>query len=160
LRRRRGFCTLLSETHVNDTAVSATTGVRKFFRVLVIDDNPVDCEITARHLGKAWPFERELIIDYAASGQEALEKMRFTRYALIALDWKLPVMGGGDVLRQMRASGIRVPVVVLSGLQRHQIPENLDELGAAFLNKDEMNPLTFHAAIADSLKLLGLVPST
>jgi two-component system chemotaxis response regulator CheY len=147
------------EAHVNESSATAATAGRKFFRVLVIDDNPVDGEITARHLGKAWPFERELIVDYAATGRDALEKMRFTRYALVALDWKLPVMGGGEVLRQMRASGIRVPVVVLSGLQRHQIPENLDELGAAFLNKDDMNPLTFHAAIAESLKRLGLVAS-
>lgn len=144
---------------MNEAVAPAAATVRKFFRVLVIDDNPVDCEITARHLGKAWPFEREMVIDYAANGQEALDKMRFTRYALVALDWKLPVLGGADVLRQMRASGIRVPVVVLSGLQRHQIPENLDDLGAAFLNKDEMNPLTFHAAIAASLKLLGLTPA-
>ncbi len=144
---------------MNDAVVTAATGVRKFFRVLVIDDNPVDCEITARHLGRAWPFERELFIDCAANGQEALDKMRFTRYALVALDWKLPVMGGGDVLRQMRAGGIRVPVIVLSGLHRHQIADDLDELGAAFLNKDDMNPLTFHAAIAESLKLLGLTPA-
>ena len=43
---------------------ATTTTIRNFFRVLVIDDNPVDREITARHLGKAWPFERELSIDY------------------------------------------------------------------------------------------------
>ena len=68
------------------------------FRVLVIDDSEIDREITTRHLGKAWPFERELILDYAADGTEALDKMRTARYALFVLDWKLPGMGGGEMV--------------------------------------------------------------
>jgi two-component system sensor histidine kinase/response regulator len=127
------------------------------FRVLVIDDSEIDREITSRHLGKAWPFERELMLDYAADGWEALEKMRSTRYALFVLDWKLPGMGGGEVLRGIRQFGIRIPVVVLSGLQRDQIADDLESLGAAFLNKDEMNPSTLHDAIAASLRQLGHV---
>lgn len=125
------------------------------FRVLVIDDSEIDREITTRHLGKAWPFERELMLDYAADGTEALDKMRVTRYALFVLDWKLPGMGGGEVLRGIRRSGVRIPVVVVSGLQRDQIADDLESLGAAFLNKDEMNPITLHDAIAASLRQLG-----
>lgn len=124
--------------------------------VLIIDDSETDRQITTHYLGQAWPFERVMAPDFAADGPEALEKMRTTRYALIALDWKLPGMGGGEVLREIRQLGVRIPVVVLSGLQRNQIPDQLDALGAAFLNKDDMNPVTFHAAIAESLRLLGL----
>lgn len=133
--------------------------VKSGFRVLVIDDSEIDREITSRHLGKAWPFERDLVLDYAADGAEALKKMRASRYALFVLDWKLPGMGGGDVLRAIRQNGVRVPVVVISGLQRDQIGDDLDTLGAGFLNKDEMDPHTLHEAIAASLRLLGLVPS-
>lgn len=67
-------------------------------------------------------------------------------------------MGGGDVLREIRKLGVRIPVVILSGLRRDQIAENIDSLAAAFLNKDEMNPVSFHEAIAESLRLLGLTP--
>jgi two-component system sensor histidine kinase/response regulator len=127
------------------------------FRVLVIDDSEIDREITTRHLGKAWPFERELVLDYATDGTEALEKIRVTRYALFVLDWKLPGMSGGEVLRAIRQHGVRVPVVVVSGLSREQLGDDLETLGAGFLNKDEMNPATLHDAIGVSLRLLGLV---
>jgi CheY-like chemotaxis protein len=129
--------------------------VKSGFRVLVIDDSEIDREITGRHLGRAWPFERELVLDAAADGKEALEKIRVARYALIVLDWRLPLMGGGEVLRSIRQTGVRVPIVVISGLQRAQIADDIEALGATFLNKDEMNPSTFHDAIAESLRLLG-----
>ncbi|MEI6083565.1 MAG: response regulator [Verrucomicrobiota bacterium] len=125
--------------------------------VLVIDDSDVDREITLHHLGKAWPFDREMATDTACDGHEALERIRTKRFALIVLDWKLPGMGGGDVLRVMRQIGVRIPVIVISGLQRDQIPEKLEALGAAFINKDEMNSETFRSAIQTSLHLLGLV---
>jgi len=76
-----------------------------------------------------------MTFNFADDGQEALEKMRATRYALIALDWKLPGMGGGDVLREIRKLGMRIPVVILSGLRRDQIAENIESLGASFLTK-------------------------
>jgi len=123
--------------------------------VLVIDDNETDRELTTRYLGKAWPFEREMAVDYAADGREALRKMQAKRYALVILDWKLPVMDGDEVLRAMRGNSVRVPVVVISGLERNQIRDDLPALQASFLNKDAMNATTFPAAIAESLRLLG-----
>jgi CheY-like chemotaxis protein len=126
--------------------------------VLVIDDNDTEREIIIRYLGKAWPFESEMILDSAADGREALKKIRSNRYALIVLDWKMPHLEGGEVLRTIRHNGVRIPVVVLSGFPRHEIKENLDSLGAAFLNKDEMTPVSLHHAIATSLRLLGFMP--
>jgi CheY-like chemotaxis protein len=116
----------------------------------------LDRELTGRHLGKAWPFEHDLVIDYAVDGRDALDHMRTTRFAMIVLDWKLPGMGGGEVLRHIRRNGVHIPVIVISGLQREAIDEDLESLGAAFLNKDDMDPHTFYEAIAASLKLMGL----
>lgn len=124
------------------------------FHVLIIDDSDIDREITAHYLGGAWPFEREMATDTAVDGREALDKMRSKHFALIALDWKLPGMGGGEVLREIRRMGVRIPVIVLSGLHRHQIHEPIEELGAAFLNKDEMNPDAFREAIAEAVRLV------
>jgi two-component system, sensor histidine kinase and response regulator len=143
---------------VNKAAVTdASRASRKGLPVLVIEDNEMDREIIVRYLDKAWPFESDMVLDQAADGREALQKISGLRYALIVLDWKLPLVGGGEVLRHIRQNGVRIPVVVLSGLKRVDIPENLDKLCAAFLNKDEMNPDTFHKAIASSLRLLGLM---
>ena len=129
------------------------------FHVLVIDDNDLDREITARQLSAAWPFEHELTTDFASDGSEALRKMRETSFALIVLDWKLSGMAGSEVLRHIRQLGIHIPVIVLSGLQRHQIPDDVESHGAVFLNKDEMTSAGFRAAVSEALRLAGLTPA-
>lgn len=136
-------------------ASRARTGTRSL-PVLVIDDNEADRKLTIAMLAHAWPFEREMAVEVAADGKEALEKMRTVRFSLVVLDWKLPLVGGSEVLRTMRTNGVRAPVVVLSGLQRDQIQEDLESFGAAFLNKSDMDYDTLHKAIATSLELLGL----
>jgi CheY-like chemotaxis protein len=150
---------LVPESKTNSTATNpaptAKTG-RRSFAVLVIDDNEVDRQLTTALLAEAWPFERDMAVDTAGDGREALEKMRTTRFALIVLDWKLPLVGGSEVLRSMRRNGIFTPVVVLSGLERTQIHEDLESLGAAYLNKAEMSQTSLYDAIARSLRLLGL----
>ncbi len=130
------------------------------FRVLVIDDNEADRKLTIHQLGEVWPFEREMVAESAADGREALEKIRKSRFTLIVLDWKLPLGGDGEVLRTIRRNGIRVPVIVISGLQRQDISDNLEKLGAAFLHKNEMTPSSLRDAIASSLRLLGLAQLT
>jgi len=125
-------------------------------RVLIIDNDELDRELTLKHLGKAWPFEREMVLDFADSGENALQKLHAARYALVVLDWRLIGMDGGDVLRAMRCGEIHTPVVVVSGMQRTHIAEDIEAFGAAFLNKDEMNAVTLRHAIATSSRLLGL----
>ena len=140
----------------HQTNLGSAEGSRHF-SVLVIDDNEADQNLTSIYLNKAWPFERDLVLDYAADGVEALEKLRRGQFAVVVLDWKLPLMDGGEVLRNFRQTGMRTPVVVVSGLQREDITEDLEALGAAFLCKDEMNADTFRTKIAHSLRLLGFV---
>ena len=123
--------------------------------VLIVDDNTVDQQLTALYLSEAWPFERDLALEYANNGAAALAKLASSRFALVVLDWTMPVLGGNEVLRQLRAQGSHVPVIVLSGLERQAIPEDLEQLGAAFLSKDGLTADGLHAAIATSLRLLG-----
>ena len=135
------------------------TSEAKSLPVLVVDDNPGDQKLVAVYLGKAWTFERELELDFAADGEEALAKLRSKCFAVVVLDWNLPVRGHGEVLRHLRQNGIRIPVVVISGGEREEIDADLDSLQAAFLNKNQLNGDTFWLAIAHSLKLLDLKPS-
>jgi len=143
------------EDHQKNGA-SAITGDEKTFRVLVVDDNPVDQELAVLHMGQTWPYERELELDFAVDGAEALAKLRTKKFALVVLDWMLPVLGDGEVLRQLRHHGQRIPVVVISGREREDIAADLDALQAAFLNKDQMNADTFQLAIGHALTLLGM----
>ena len=127
------------------------------FSVLVIDDSEADRRLTSIYLDQAWPFQRDLAVDFATDGSEVWDKVHRTRFALLVLDWKMPVMGGGEVLRQLRQRGVRTPVVVVSGLERTEIQEDLDQLGAGYVHKEQLNADTLRAAIAQSLQLLGFV---
>ena len=138
------------------TGASAITGDERTFRVLVVDDNPVDQELAVLHMGQTWPYERELELDFAVDGAEALAKLRTKKFALVVLDWMLPVLGDGEVLRQLRYHGHRIPVVVVSGCEQEDIAADLDALQAAFLNKNQMNADTFQLAIGQALTLLGM----
>lgn len=149
MQRVRG-AVLLVQTEATVTASHLTP-----FAVLIVDDNPIDQELAAIYIKTAWPFEHQVQIDFAADGREALARIRTKLYALVVLDWKLPMAGEGQVLRQLRQDGIQVPVVVLSGHAREDIAADLPALRAAYLNKNQMGPATFHQAIANALRLLG-----
>jgi two-component system, OmpR family, response regulator TctD len=122
-------------------------------RVLVVDDNLFDQELTVRLLQQAWPFDSGLEIDRAGNGREALEKLQARGFALVILDWNMPEVGGDAVLRTMREQNLSTPVIVLSGLDRTEVGRDLERFGACFLNKDTVDWPSLHRAIAASLVL-------
>jgi len=52
----------------------------------------------------------------ANNGKEAIEKLQEEPYALILLDYKLPILDGVQVLEQIEKENIIIPVIVMSGL--------------------------------------------
>ena len=124
--------------------------------LLVVDDNTVDQHLMAVHLGKIRAFKRGIELDFAMDGEEALAKLRTKGFALVVLDWNLPVLGQGAVLRALRKNGSRIPVVVITGMEHHHLADELVALKAAFLSKDTMSPETFHIAICQALALVHL----
>ena len=78
-------------------------------RVLVVDDEPYITDLVStalRYVG----FD----VAVAASGREAVVALGDFRPELVVLDIMLPDMDGFDVLRRIRADGLRVPVVFLT----------------------------------------------
>ena len=129
--------------------------------VLVVDNNEAELQLTIRQLAAAWPFARDLVVECAADAVEAVEKIRRYVYAFVVLDWKLPPPAGPDVLQAIRADRLRVPVVVVSAQGREAIASDLESLGAAFVNKRELNPTRFCNAMAAAIlwtqRVFGLV---
>lgn len=86
--------------------------------VLVVDDDLLVAEMLQRALTEAG-----LQVRRSRDGREALDYLRAaaTLPALIVLDWAMPVMGGEEVLRQLRRDPryAGIPVVVFSATERH-----------------------------------------
>jgi CheY-like chemotaxis protein len=113
----------------------------------VIDDSDIDRELVMLNLRKVSQLQSDLTLDSAADGREALQKLQRGRFALVVLDWNLPLYSGGTVLRLMRQNGLGNPVVVVSGMQRHEIDADIESMGAAFLNKDDLDATHLFAAM-------------
>jgi two-component system OmpR family response regulator len=78
-------------------------------RILVVDDEPYITDLLSTGL----EFEG-FAVDVAATGSEAMQKVRATRPDLVLLDVMLPDIEGIDVCRRWRDEGELVPVLFLT----------------------------------------------
>jgi CheY-like chemotaxis protein len=130
-------------------------------KVLLVEDNPDDEALTLRALKKAHIANP---VDVVRDGAEALEYLRCEgRYAgrdpndtpqVILLDLNLPLVGGLDVLRQVRANPQTqlLPVVVLTSSKEDEDLVASYKLGA---NSYVRKPVDF-AEFAEAVRKLGL----
>ena len=77
-------------------------------RVLNVDDDP-----QARRALRIALIARGFEVDEAASGEEAIEKLRFEAADVVLLDVLLPAMSGIETCRAIRAHS-DVPIIVIS----------------------------------------------
>jgi len=114
-------------------------------RILLVEDNPSDETLTIRAFKKNGAGTE---IDVARDGQEALDYLFATGKhegrdpselpAVVLLDVDLPLLGGFEVLRRIRADERtkHVPVVMLSGSKEVEDVSNGYQLGAnAYVRK-------------------------
>ncbi len=69
-------------------------------------------------------------ITIATNGKEALESVAKKKPDLLLLDLLMPEMDGFEVLKKLKASGAKFPIVVLSNLSQEIDKEKCVELGA------------------------------
>jgi len=130
-------------------------------KILLVEDNPNDVELTKRALQKAHT-NSELII--AGDGIEAV-KYFFGEHgnngcliedlpALVLLDLNLPRFNGFEVLRRMRAEKKtkQIPIIILTSSDEGKDIISSYDLGAnSFVRK----PVKF-AEFAETIRILGL----
>ena len=81
-------------------------------KLLVVDDEPRTAELTAELLRRAG-----YTVEIAASGTEALARVRASSPDLMLLDYEMPDMEAPEVLDLLRAGADRLefPVIILTG---------------------------------------------
>jgi two-component system copper resistance phosphate regulon response regulator CusR len=125
-------------------------------RILLVEDEPD----TARMLAKGLR-EQTYAVDVAAEGDVALYQLAINAYDLVLLDVLLPGKDGVAVCRELRASGMAVPVLMLTA--RDAVQDRIAGLDAGaddYLTK----PFDFHELLARIRALLrrgpALLPET
>lgn len=78
-------------------------------RILLVEDDAILSTALTRALVQA-----AHAVDVAESGEDARDAMKNEVYDLIVLDIGLPVVDGFELLRELRAHGSRVPVLILT----------------------------------------------
>ena len=94
-------------------------------RVLVVDDEPA----ITRFL-RAGLTSQGYVVAEAAEGRAALDAVRRAAADLIVLDLGLPDIDGLEVIKQARASGSAVPIIVLSSRSDERGKVEALDLGA------------------------------
>ncbi len=78
-------------------------------RVLVVEDDPRLAALLAR-----WLREKAWAVDLAATGDAAIYQAAITSYDVIILDVMLPKKTGLEVCAELRARGLRTPILMLT----------------------------------------------
>ena len=91
-------------------------------RLLLIEDEALLGEAVAAHLNRLHA------VDWLQSLEEASGAIKAVAYDLILLDLNLPDGHGLDLLRSLRRSGQRIPVIIITA--RDQIRDRIEGLNA------------------------------
>jgi len=104
-------------------------------RVIVVDDSSFMRSILTRMLEKDKDIK---VVETAANGEEAIDKIERVKPDVVTLDIEMPVMNGIEALTKIMATN-PVPVIVLSALTREGAEVTMEalNLGACdFMTKD------------------------
>ncbi|MBN1995855.1 MAG: response regulator [Anaerolineae bacterium] len=95
-------------------------------KVLVVDDSPQIREFVIEYVLRPNGFE----IDQATDGAEGLQKVLSGKPDLVLMDYEMPKMTGIEVLRNLRAQGCKVPVILMTSHGSEQVAVEVFRLGA------------------------------
>ena len=116
-------------------------------RVLVVDD-----DAAVQRLLRMVLEHQGYVVDCAANGREALDKIDGDPPGLVVLDLMMPVMDGWEVLNRLRRRARRPPVIVVSAAT--DSADALDKGAVAVVRK----PFS-HASLLDACaQALGKQP--
>lgn len=102
--------------------------------ILIADDFPIVRKGLIQLLREEYPLAN---IVEAGNSSEVFEKLKGLVWDFILLDISMPGRNGVDILKQLRAEGIKAPVLMLSMHPEEQYAIRVLKAGASgFLNKD------------------------
>lgn len=81
-------------------------------KILLVDDD----DALRSSLAEQLHLHEEFATTEAATGAEALEKVKGAYFDCLLLDVGLPDMDGRDLCRLMRRNGVRSPIIMLTGV--------------------------------------------
>ncbi len=141
-------------------AVSASVLLPEFpgLDVLVVDDNPVNCEVLCEAL-----LQMGAKTTLASNGLLALEILRKRRFDIVFMDCSMPVMDGFAATRQWRTeeTGARLPIIALTAYSEALAGEDWKSAGMdGFMTKPFTIPAIAEVIAASSGRKSSTAPGS
>ncbi len=118
-------------------------GFLSMVRLLIVDDHPLVRRGIVEVLAEAYP---DGTIAEASDGAEALQAISGGAWNLVVLDLSLPGRSGLDVLKEIRHTHSKLPVLILSTYPEQQFGARALRAGASgYLNKGSSSEVLLSA---------------
>ena len=85
---------------------------RRLRRILYVEHNPVDVDLTLRHFAEV---AAHFTLEVARSSEQALALLQEDNVDLVLTDLRMPDMNALDLLKEARHRGLAVPFVIITG---------------------------------------------
>ncbi|MBD2341366.1 PAS domain-containing protein [Calothrix sp. FACHB-156] len=125
--------------------------------VLIVDDNPEDCELYRQYLLQDWEYQYTVVV--AELGQTGLQLWQVHQPDMVLLDYRLPDIDGLEFLNQLQAITRQpfVPVIVVTGQGNEAIAVQAMQAGAQnYLVKGGITPEEMRLAVNGAIENLQL----
>ena len=120
-------------------------------KVLVVDDDEVDRMAVRRALTKT---SVQASLSEVGAYAEAIALLKDTVFDCVFLDYQLPDQDGLSLIQEIRRTGIRVPLVVLTGQGDEQIAVELMKAGATdYLSKSRVTPERLEQVLRSAIRV-------
>ena len=109
------------------------------WRLLLVDDNPVNLKVAAFLCRQLWPLAE---VHSVNSGQACLDVMRARKIDMILMDLVMPGMDGLQTTRAIRSAGLSLwRDIAIIGLTASSHPQDHEDCLAAGMNDVLVKPL-------------------
>jgi len=113
---------------------TASNNQQSSIRVLYAEDSPIDADLTMSHFMYEAP---EFTIDIAGTGEEFLRRLKEGSYDVLLLDYRLPDMDGIELLKELTALGVKLPIVMVTGTGDEELVVKILRFGTSdYVPKD------------------------
>ena len=106
------------------------------FRVLVVDDSPLQAGLLRQLLGRH--FGDRIVVESVTTAEAALERVPGS-VDLLLVDWRMPTMSGDELVREAMARGLDCKRIIISSAHPAKVlHDTFDDLGClAVIEKGE-----------------------
>lgn len=120
-------------------------------KLLVVDDDEVDRMAIRRALTEAGV---QMELSEVSDSNDAFSALNTTAYDCIFLNYRLPLQDGLTLIKQLRSSEIKVPLVVLTDRGDEEIAVQLIKAGATdYLSKSRISPENLIQVLRSAIRI-------